>query len=81
MALVSCRECGKEISSQAKVCPHCGVRRINVAARALIAVPFLILLYFLYPALGWWSHTEFIGFVIVLTLILVAVYYAPRLRK
>ncbi len=24
MALVKCRECGKEMSDQAKVCPHCG---------------------------------------------------------
>lgn len=25
MALINCRECGKEISDMAKVCPHCGV--------------------------------------------------------
>ncbi len=24
MALIKCSECGKEISSEAKVCPHCG---------------------------------------------------------
>lgn len=24
MALVKCKECGKEISSQARKCPHCG---------------------------------------------------------
>jgi len=24
MVLVTCKECGKEISSDAKVCPHCG---------------------------------------------------------
>ncbi len=25
MAMVRCRECGKEVSSQAAVCPHCGI--------------------------------------------------------
>lgn len=25
MAMVRCRECGGEVSSQAAVCPHCGV--------------------------------------------------------
>lgn len=24
MALVECRECGKEVSTEAKTCPHCG---------------------------------------------------------
>lgn len=27
MALVKCEECGKEISSNVKVCPHCGYKR------------------------------------------------------
>ena len=26
MALIKCDECGKEISSSAKVCPHCGIK-------------------------------------------------------
>lgn len=26
MALIKCRECGKEISSDAKACPHCGAK-------------------------------------------------------
>ncbi len=26
MALVKCKECGKDISSSAKVCPHCGIK-------------------------------------------------------
>ncbi len=25
MALINCNECGKEISDQAKACPHCGM--------------------------------------------------------
>jgi DNA-directed RNA polymerase subunit RPC12/RpoP len=24
MAMVNCRECGKQVSDQAKACPHCG---------------------------------------------------------
>lgn len=24
MSLIKCKECGKEISSEAEVCPHCG---------------------------------------------------------
>jgi ribosomal protein L37E len=34
MALTTCPECGKEISDQADLCPHCGyaVRRIRVEA-------------------------------------------------
>ncbi len=26
MAMIPCKECGKEISSEAEVCPHCGVK-------------------------------------------------------
>ncbi len=26
MALIKCRECGKQISDKAKTCPHCGVK-------------------------------------------------------
>ena len=25
MTMVRCRECGSEVSSQASVCPHCGI--------------------------------------------------------
>lgn len=27
MAVTPCRECGKEVSTAAKTCPHCGVNR------------------------------------------------------
>lgn len=27
MALEACAECGKDVSSEAKSCPHCGVNR------------------------------------------------------
>lgn len=44
MALVKCRECGKEISSQAKACPHCGAKQINkiaVGCGALVGIALL----------------------------------------
>lgn len=50
MALVKCKECGKEISSQAPACPSCGVFRFAppkktsgcaIAAAVLLGVPFL----------------------------------------
>lgn len=27
MSMVNCRECGKEVSSEAKSCPHCGIKK------------------------------------------------------
>lgn len=41
MTLVTCRECGKEISTSAKTCPHCGVpsrRRSGVLPGVLAVV-------------------------------------------
>ncbi|MGA1823217.1 MAG: zinc ribbon domain-containing protein [bacterium] len=26
MALIKCKECGKEVSSEAESCPHCGIK-------------------------------------------------------
>ncbi len=40
MALVACPECGKQISSQAATCPHCGISLAGAAApRGLGAAP------------------------------------------
>ena len=35
MALIKCSECGKEVSSQAKVCPNCG-KKINGSGQNII---------------------------------------------
>ena len=54
MALGDCRECGKQVSSEAKSCPHCGVASPIVPTRTaydtfkaviqgLIAVCFLLI--------------------------------------
>ena len=33
MALQQCKECGNEVSTKAKKCPHCGVRNPTVTAK------------------------------------------------
>lgn len=44
MALVKCRECGKEMSSQAKACPHCGAPRPKgTSSSTIIFGAFLVL--------------------------------------
>jgi RNA polymerase subunit RPABC4/transcription elongation factor Spt4 len=30
MALIKCKDCGKEISKQAKTCPQCGRKKKNI---------------------------------------------------
>lgn len=45
MAMVKCKECKKDVSSKAKVCPHCGVKDPAVTTMAMIgAVVFLVVL-------------------------------------
>jgi hypothetical protein len=43
MAIVSCRECGKEISTRAEKCPHCGVVRAGgVGLGWKLALPAIV---------------------------------------
>jgi len=42
MAIKSCKECGKEISSKAEVCPHCGFRLRKSAGVKIFGGLFLI---------------------------------------
>lgn len=45
MSLINCKECGKEISSSAKKCPHCGVRRTSsLTMGCLIIIVLLVVL-------------------------------------
>lgn len=45
MAMTTCKECGKEISSKAKQCPHCGAKRKgSFLKKLLIGVAGLIVL-------------------------------------
>ena len=44
MALVECKECGEEISVQAKTCPLCGARRTSSPLKkALVTVAVLVI--------------------------------------
>lgn len=47
MALKKCKECGKDVSSSAKTCPHCGIKNPGVAAKTKV-VGILTLLF-----MGW----------------------------
>lgn len=39
MALVACKECGREVSSSAAKCPHCGKKlRMGLLGKALITL-------------------------------------------
>lgn len=45
MAMVRCKECGKDISSEAETCPHCGIKRqppSKVAGKIIGAVAVLL---------------------------------------
>lgn len=53
MALVKCEECGKEISTDVKACPHCGKRRPSKdVGIGVIALAFLGMIWFLYHEFG-----------------------------
>ena len=46
MALIACKECGKEISSKASKCPNCGVRlKMHIILKIIIF--FMVLPVFL----------------------------------
>lgn len=42
MALGPCRECGREVSTQAQACPHCGVQIKIAAPKAGVGTGFAI---------------------------------------
>ncbi len=41
MAMTTCKECGKEISSSAHVCPHCGKKRAHWSLMKIVGLSFL----------------------------------------
>jgi len=47
MTLIKCKECSKEISKKAKVCPHCGAKNDTTSAFANLLIVMVI-------AVGWW---------------------------
>lgn len=48
MALVKCSECGREVSSKAAACPHCGAKRksFGCGCLAVLALVFLAIVMF-----------------------------------
>lgn len=45
MSLIKCHECGKEISDEAKTCPHCGVKpKTGMGAGKAVLLTFFILI-------------------------------------
>ncbi len=40
MAMIQCKECGKEISSDARVCPHCGKKRYRWGVGKILLAAF-----------------------------------------
>lgn len=42
MAIIKCKECKKEVSSSAKICPHCGIKDPGVGALQML-IGFIVL--------------------------------------
>jgi hypothetical protein len=42
MSLTKCRECGKEVSTEAKACPHCGIKNPAPPSRAGNVIKLII---------------------------------------
>src|SRR6266446_2966832 len=42
MALVKCRECGKEISSSAASCPNCGKRQTSLGTKLVVVMTLVV---------------------------------------
>lgn len=45
MALIKCRECGKDISTEAKTCPHCGAKPPYRPSLAFILIAGLLVVF------------------------------------
>ncbi len=43
MAMTKCKECGKEVSTSAKACPHCGVKNPGVSAKDYIGGTIILI--------------------------------------
>lgn len=53
MALINCQECGREVSDQAKTCPHCGAppTKLQVVGKSLETIGCLLTLLVTIPIL------------------------------
>lgn len=55
MAMIKCHECSKEISSEAKSCPHCGAEPEKKTSRLSLGIAGIVLFMVLY---GVFTHEE-----------------------
>ncbi|KKH93619.1 hypothetical protein EO95_11115 [Methanosarcina sp. 1.H.T.1A.1] len=69
---VFCRSCGKQIRSDAEICPHCGVRQKNNASTLSPKNPgFAAVASFLFAGLGQIYNGEFVkGFLFIVVQII-----------
>ncbi len=53
MALIKCKECGKQVSDKAKTCPHCGAKlhKSHIIGKAILVLLFIAYLVYLYYGL------------------------------
>ena len=52
MALIKCPECGKEISSQARSCPHCGNPMFQVTKKESSPLKIILTIFGILAGLG-----------------------------
>ena len=45
MSLIKCKECGKDISTEAKVCPHCGAKPPYRPSLAFVLIAGLLIVF------------------------------------
>ncbi len=48
MALVKCKECGKEYSTDAKACPNCGKRRTTMTTTVIMGLFAFVIIIFIF---------------------------------
>lgn len=48
MALIKCHECDKEISSEAKACPHCGAKPRSMTAKVILVLVGSVVIWSIY---------------------------------
>ena len=56
MALVPCRECGKEVSDKAEKCPYCGIKTPSAKHRKIKLAITLIIILLVIGASAWAYH-------------------------
>ena len=56
MALVPCRECGKEVSDAAEACPYCGIKTPSKKRRQIKLAVTLMVILLIVGASAWAYH-------------------------